>query len=206
MPDKSTFMRMREDEREIRKALIINAAMGLFERMPFHEIGMRDIASEAGVSAASIYRYFPSRDDLFAEALIRDIIIIEQRFEKRMEDQDASIDEFAVEVIDSLIDNEPTYQMIRYFTTKADMEPHILSRFETVSRNFLDLLDQVLAKEGADKDKVRDFSFGFIASLTGIIMTFRNLPSRNNEDKRQGMHKLALLIAANFRAGIKAGS
>ena len=83
MPDKSTFMRMREDEREIRKTLIINAAMILFERMPFQDIGMRDIAAEAGVSAASIYRYFPSRDDLFAEALIRDMIIVEQRFGPR---------------------------------------------------------------------------------------------------------------------------
>ncbi len=201
MPDKSTFMRMREDEREIRKTLIINAAMGLFERMPFHEIGMRDIASEAGVSAASIYRYFPSRDDLFAEALIRDIIIIEQRFEKRMEDQNASIEEFAVEVIDSLIDNEPTYQMIRYFTTKADMEPHILNRFETVSRYFLDLLDQVLARAGA-KEQAREFSYAFIASLTGVIMTFRNLPRSSSEEKRKEMHQLALLIASVFRTGI----
>ncbi len=201
MPDKSTFMRMREDEREIRKTLIINAAMGLFERMPFHEIGMRDIAAEAGVSAASIYRYFPSRDDLFAEALIRDIIIIEQRFEKRMEDQNASIEEFAVEVIDSLIDNEPTYQMIRYFTTKADMEPHILNRFETVSRYFLDLLDQVLARAGA-KEQAREFSYAFIASLTGVIMTFRNLPRSSNEEKRKEMHQLALLIASVFRTGI----
>jgi AcrR family transcriptional regulator len=66
-------MKLREDEREVRKALIIGAAMKLFEEKSFHEIGMRDIAAEAGVSAASIYRYFPSRDDLFVEALIQDI-------------------------------------------------------------------------------------------------------------------------------------
>jgi len=203
MPDKSTFMRMREDEREIRKTLIINAAMGLFERMPFHEIGMRDIAAEAGVSAASIYRYFPSRDDLFAEALIRDIIIVEQRFEKRMEDQTASLEEFAVEVVDYLIDNEPTYQMMRYFTTKADMEPHIVNRFETVSRYFLDLLDQVLARAGA-KEKVRTFSHAFVASLAGVVMTFRNYPGSSTEDKRENMHQLALLIASVFRTGIPA--
>ena len=73
MSDRSTFMKLRQDEREVRKSLIITAAMKLFEERSFHDIGMRDIASEAGVSAASIYRYFPSRDDLFIEALIQDI-------------------------------------------------------------------------------------------------------------------------------------
>ncbi len=56
----------------------------------------------------------------------------------RMEDQSASIEEFAVEVSDYLIDNEPTYQMMSYFMTKNDMEPQILNRFNTVSRYFLD--------------------------------------------------------------------
>jgi AcrR family transcriptional regulator len=204
MPDKSTFMRMREDEREIRKTLIINAAMILFERMPFQDIGMRDIAAEAGVSAASIYRYFPSRDDLFAEALIRDIIIVEQRFEKRMEDQRASIEEFAVEVSDYLIDNEPTYQMMSYFMTKIDMEPQVVSRFNTVSRYFLDLLDQVLMRAGAQKEMVQMYSQAFFASLTGIIMVFRNHPGRSREEKRKQIHKLVLLIASVFRNGMNA--
>jgi len=202
MPDKSTFMRMREDEREIRKTLIINAAMILFERMPFQDIGMRDIAAEAGVSAASIYRYFPSRDDLFAEALIRDMIIVEQRFEKRMEDQSASIEEFAVELIDYLIDNEQTYQMMCYFLTKVDMEAHIINRFNTVSRYFLDILDQVLVRAGAEQN-VRYFSHTLFSSLAGIVMAFRNFPGHTKEEKRKHMHKLALLLASVFRSGIQ---
>lgn len=203
MPDKSTFMRMREDEREIRKTLIINAAMILFERMPFQEIGMRDIAAEAGVSAASIYRYFPSRDDLFAEALIRDIIIVEQRFEKRMEDQSASIEELAMEVVDYLFDNEPTYQMMSYFMTKVDMESHILNRFNTVSRYFLDLLDQILIRTGAEGD-VRSYSQALFASLAGVVMAFRNYPGRPKEERRKHIHRLALLVASVFRKGMEA--
>ncbi len=201
MTDKSTFMRMREDEREIRKTLIINAAMTLFERMPFQDIGMRDIAAEAGVSAASIYRYFPSRDDLFAEALIRDIIIVEQRFEKRMEDQTASIDELAVEFVDYLFDNEQTYQMMTYFMTKVDIEVHILNRFSTVARYFLDLLDQVLAREGAD-GTIRFYSHALFAALAGVVMTFRNFPGHSKEERRKHIHRLALLIASVFRNGM----
>ena len=70
MGDKSTFKQLREDEREVRKQLIIKAAKELFEEKSFHEIGMRDIAIKAGVSAASIYRYFPSRDDLVTALIV----------------------------------------------------------------------------------------------------------------------------------------
>ena len=78
----SAFMKLREDEREIRKTLIMEAALKLFETKLFHEIGMREIAKEAGVSAATIYRYFPSRDDLFIEALIQDVNNIEKQLEQ----------------------------------------------------------------------------------------------------------------------------
>ncbi len=37
--------------------------MLLFSPMPFDKVGMRDIAPEAGLSPASIYRYFSNRDD-----------------------------------------------------------------------------------------------------------------------------------------------
>lgn len=83
--------------------------MKLFEEKSFHEIGMRDIAAEAGVSAASIYRYFPSRDDLFVEALIQDINSIEKLHERRMTEL-KSIEDLAVAVVDYLIDNEATFR------------------------------------------------------------------------------------------------
>jgi hypothetical protein len=92
--------------------------------------------------------------------------------------------------------------MMSYFMTKNDMEPQIISRFNTVSRYFLDLLNQVLMRAGANKDKVQVYSQAFFASLTGIIMAFRNYPGRSREEKRRQIHKLALLIAAVFRKGM----
>jgi DNA-binding transcriptional regulator YbjK len=40
----STFQKLRKEERETRKNLIVNAAMDLFSQKDFHKIGMRDIA------------------------------------------------------------------------------------------------------------------------------------------------------------------
>ena len=83
MTDQSTFMRLREDEREVRKALIMEAAMKLFEEKLFHEIGMRDIAKEAGVSPASVIVHFKNKTALLEVTLYEEI---EAKLEKRPED------------------------------------------------------------------------------------------------------------------------
>lgn len=192
MSDRSTFMKLREDEREVRKSLIINAAMKLFEEKSFHEIGMRDIAAEAGVSAASIYRYFPSRDDLFVEALIQDINTIEKLLEQALE-RGGSIEELGVAVVDYLIDNEATFQMMCHFMIRGEVNSRALKKFNAVQRYFLKMFDEVVARaEGVET--IRFFTHAFFASLAGVVMTFRNYPGRSAEERRSYMHKLALLI------------
>ena len=190
--DKSTFKQLREDEREVRKQLIIKAAMELFEEKSFHDIGMRDIAVKAGVSAASIYRYFPSRDDLFVEALLQDINNIEQRLQERI-DNGESIEDLAIAVVDYLIDNEATFQMMCHFMIRGELNPQALKKFNGVQRYFLKMFENVIKQmEGAESLRLN--TQAFFASLAGVVLTFRNYPGRTAEEKRRAMHKLALLI------------
>lgn len=192
MSDKSTFEQLREDEREVRKQLIIKAAMELFEEKSFHEIGMRDIALKAGVSAASIYRYFPSRDDLFVEALIQDINIIEKRLQQRLENG-SNIEELAVAVVDYLIDNEATFQMMVHFMIRGELNPQALKKFNSVQRYFLNMFENVV-KQTEGSQQLRLNAQAFFASLAGVVLTFRNYPGRTAEEKRKSVHKLALMI------------
>jgi AcrR family transcriptional regulator len=190
--DKSTFKQLREDEREVRKQLIIKAAMELFEEKSFHDIGMRDIAVKAGVSAASIYRYFPSRDDLFVEALLQDINNIEQRLQERV-DNGESIEDLGIAVVDYLIDNEATFQMMCHFMIRGELNPQALKKFNGVQRYFLKMFENVINQmEGAENLRLN--TQAFFASLAGVVLTFRNYPGRTAEEKRRAMHKLALLI------------
>ena len=192
MPDKSTFEQLREDEREVRKQLIIKAAMELFEEKSFHEIGMRDIALQAGVSAASIYRYFPSRDDLFVESLIQDINLIEKLL-TRLVERGRSIEDLTIAVVDYLIDNEATFQMMVHFMIRGELNPQALKKFNSVQRYFLNMFDNVVQKaQGAERMNLN--SQAFFASLAGVVLTFRNYPGRTAEEKRKSIHKLALMI------------
>ncbi len=193
MSERSTFMKLREDEREVRKSLIMEAAMKLFEEKLFHEIGMRDIAKEAGVSAATIYRYFPSRDDLFVEALIQDMNNIEKRLEQRLEEGTSAIEDLAIAVVDYLIDNEASFQMMCHFMIRGGINPRAMNKFNAVQVYFMNMFDEVVKKAGYRGDN-RYFTQAFFASLAGVVMTFRNYPGRTKEERRKHMHTLAMLI------------
>jgi len=198
MAETSAFMKLREDEREIRKTLIMEAAMKLFEKKSFHEIGMRDIAKEAGVSAATIYRYFPGRDDLFIDALIQDINNIEKLMSQRQKelrkrDKGISIEDFAVQVVDYLIDNEATFQMMCHFMIRGGINPRVMKKFDAVQVYFMNMFNDVMKKVGVSEEDSY-YAQAFFASLTGVVMTVRNYPNRTKEEKRKHMHTLAMLI------------
>jgi AcrR family transcriptional regulator len=67
MPEKTTFNNLRLKERQIRMDLIIDAAQQVFAVRPYDKVSMKEIAEEAGISAASIYTYFTNQEALFTE-------------------------------------------------------------------------------------------------------------------------------------------
>ena len=66
IPD-PTSLPERQQERRQR---IVRAAIALLERGEYEAIQMRDVAQEAGVALATIYRYFTSKEHLYAAALL----------------------------------------------------------------------------------------------------------------------------------------
>ncbi|MBC2716684.1 MAG: helix-turn-helix transcriptional regulator [Desulfobacteraceae bacterium] len=166
--------------------------MELFEEKSFHEIGMRDIAVKAGVSAASIYRYFPSRDDLFVEALFQDINTIEKLLQQRVKNGD-NMETITLAVVDYMVDNEATFQMMCHFMIRGELNPQALKKFNGVQRYFLNMFDNVV-KHTDDAGNLRLNTQAFFASLAGVVLTFRNYPGRTAEEKRKAIQKLALII------------
>ena len=56
-----------EAETENRRQEIIRFAGALFKKKGFEQVGMREIAAEAGIFAGSLYHHFPSKKALFIE-------------------------------------------------------------------------------------------------------------------------------------------
>lgn len=57
------------DWRLRRREAILAAAAELFARRPYHEVQVDDVAKRAGVGKATLYRYFPSKEELYLHAL-----------------------------------------------------------------------------------------------------------------------------------------
>ncbi len=206
----SILKQLREDERNARKDLILEAVLNLFEQKPFDEIGMRDIAAEAGVSAAAIYRYFPSQEELFMEAFLKDLNSIGKVFdndlaEATLDTPDDPLEELAQSIVNHLIDNEATFQMMSYLMIKGNMPDYLLTRFQALQEALGDKVISVFKLAGI-RSPDRILAHAYIASIMGVMMTFRNYPgeaiTKEITDIPSHIRRLASLIVRTFKAGI----
>ena len=196
----STFQKLRKEERETRKNLIIDAAMDLFAHKDFHNIGMRDIAKRAGISAAAIYRYFPSRDDVFVEALVRHMKVVEDLFEEKVKEGNTSLEELALGSVDYMLKNESVFQMMGHFMITGQIQPKALDRYNTMQRRFLDILERVNNQTEIGMNN-RLVTHAIYASITGVVMAFKNYPGRSPEEIRRHIYRLVQIISSVFSTG-----
>jgi AcrR family transcriptional regulator len=198
----STFGRLKQDERETRRNLIIDAAIRLFAQTPVTKVGMRDIAKEAGISAASIYRYFSDRDELFVEALLRESQVIGQGV-RRITGEAASfsIEQVGERFVAYLLEHDTFFQMMTHFMMDGKIGMASLQKFNETERRLIDAFDEMFRACGA-KGNIRLLSHAFFAALNGILITFRNYPGRDPQESRGHMLRLARIVAAVFEKGV----
>lgn len=63
--------RARKQPAEVRRETLLDAAVRVFARTPYHSAGTAAIAREAGVAEPTIYRHFASKRELYLAALER---------------------------------------------------------------------------------------------------------------------------------------
>jgi AcrR family transcriptional regulator len=146
---KSILKQLKEDEREVRRKLIISAAKILYKKCSFHDIGMRDIANEAGISVASLYQYFPSQDDLFVAILKTEMMAIRTKLWTGK----LSLEDISINIVDFLIDNEDIFMMMSHFMIKGERKPDTLEKFNIIQELFLNMLESSLSKSAPNINK-----------------------------------------------------
>ncbi len=199
----TTLEKLREQEREARRNIILDAAVSLFAREPFNKVGIRDIAAQAGMSPASIYRYFNDQDQLFVEALLREATAIGRNLVQRIErDGDVGLEELAVGFVQYLLDHEPFFRMMTHFMVDGGISLQALERFNETERRLLDVFEGRFRSLGV-RDNPRLLAHAFFSALNGVLITFCNYPGRSPEEIRRHMTRLAALLARTFQQGAK---
>ncbi len=201
MRGKGTFQRLREQEKEARRRIILEAAERVFGSCPFDKVSMRQIAKEAGISAAAIYRYFPDQQALFIESFLTGANRLLKRI-RRILDNHGTANDVAAEVVAFLWENDHYFRMMTHFMLHGEIREGHLERLNEMERRVLDHFQAVFL-EGSHRYDARLVAHAFFAALNGVLITFRNYPGRPPEEIRRHMERIADLIAQLFVKGLQ---
>ena len=154
---------------------------------------------EAGISHASIYRYFTDQQSLFFEAFLkgaRDIVEFpcEGRFGRG---RTGILEKFSEAYLSYLIENDQYFRMMTHFMLDGSVSPELLEKLNAAERLLLDQFDRLFRKMGKP-EPVRPLSYAFFAAMNGVLITFRNYPGRTTEAVHQHMKNVAKTIADKF--------
>lgn len=76
--------RVSEEYLEQRRREVLAAARACFARKGFHATSMREVLREAGVSAGTVYRYFPKKEDLVIAIAQENLSVVADTIESMM--------------------------------------------------------------------------------------------------------------------------
>ncbi|WP_075980684.1 TetR/AcrR family transcriptional regulator [Bacillus massilinigeriensis] len=194
---KITLKDLKAEEKAARKNLIVDTAIRLFSNRPLKEVGIRDIAKEAGISPALIYRYFSDQDELLLEAINRETGQMIHHFLLKVDElNENSLIEVAKEFVRYLFQHDHFFRMMTHFMMDRTIKREKLEKFDQHIRNLLEIFDGLFLRAGASQPRL--YSHALFASLNGILITYRHYPGKDERDVEKQIMKLTEVIGTLF--------
>ncbi|AGZ51542.1 bacterial regulatory s, tetR family protein [Mycobacterium kansasii 662] len=150
---------------------ILDTARTVFETYGLRRANIEDVAARAGVSRSTIYRRFPTKDELFERVVRREAELFFTTLDtatEGLDPQQAVIEAFALGV--RLIEDSPLYARI------AESEPELFGMFSRSHvfpiGQFADRIARTLRRCGADLPDadLADVADILLRVAVGIIM------------------------------------
>ena len=200
---KDTLNKLKQQERQIRENLIIDAARKVFGTKTYDQVSMNEIAKAAGIAKSSIYTYFPNQEALFVETAFRDtekfIALLKQRVKKT--DQ-ISLGVFINDYLDHNIENDAHWRMITHFALHGNIGEASAQKLNRISIQVMDLLEMVIKKIGY-RGETRLLAHTLFAALSGIMISFRKYPGRSEAERIAHMKRIAGMVEQMLMTFIK---
>lgn len=198
MAPRETLQRLREQEREARRDLIVDAARRLFGAGTFDRTSMQEIAAEAGIAKSSIYTYFRNQEALFVETAFRDTNrLIDELEGKAAEAGGLDIAGVVRHCIDFCVGNDAYWRMITRFALYGKLSRESVRKLDVVARRLMDLVEGLFPPEKAGTDS-RLSPHALFAGVVGILVAFRKYPGRTEEELVAHMKAVGDHLASLF--------
>ena len=194
MAGRNTLSKLKQQEREIRENLIIDAARTVFGAKTYDQVSMNEIAKAAGIAKSSIYTYFPNQEALFVETAFRDTGKFIAALKERVQDERSpSLESFINDYLDYNIEHDAHWRMITHFALHGNIGEASAEKLNQISKQVMDLLETVLKKFDYQGD-TRLLSHTLFATLSGIMISFRKYPGRTEPARIAHMKRIAKMV------------
>ena len=194
MAKKDTLIKLKEKERQLRQALIIEAARQVFGEKTYDQVSMSEIADAAGIAKSSIYTYFKGQEELYAQIAYQDTCVFIKKLKERLQPDDRHAIRKAIEYFLSYyITHEPQWRMITHFALHGGKNMESMDKLNTVGRRLMDAFEIIFKSSGCKHD-TRLLSHTLFSCLSGVLIAFRKYPGRSEQDRIAHMKKIGAVI------------
>ncbi|EAR11454.1 TetR/AcrR family transcriptional regulator [Reinekea blandensis] len=169
----SSWQRARRDDQiEQREAQILQAASDLFDQFRYDDITLARIAKAAGFTRSNLYRYFPTREDVFLTLMSRDMDDWVDKVTQLMSHSDLDAESFVDHWMPVILSNP---RMMRFyellagvFEQKASAE-RLLAFKQRLHEQMAVIIDQLLMQNlFASSDGASRFLVSHLAFVSGL--------------------------------------
>ena len=143
----------KEEERKYRQNLIIEGALTIFKEKGLEKATMEEIANSSGFGTATLYYYFPSKEDILIAMMERGWIQLWESIEEKIDDDIPSRKKF-IKLLNTMgkivIDNKSLYEFL--FTA-----PHTIEKSKQTWKPYQESLYKALQEileQGAKEENI----------------------------------------------------
>jgi AcrR family transcriptional regulator len=182
-----------------RRERVIDAAYDLLTAMPYERIQMREVSEESGVAIATVYRYFKSKELLFAHVLVRWV----NRFGTRVQNRPARGPTNEDRLVDVLTRGIRAFErMPQFFSAFQMVETCADPEARELTRKLASELNTVYATAlvGVESDAVSDIIFACNAVMNQLLKAW-TLGQCDIDDVYRSMERLIRLLLSSPESG-----
>ncbi len=199
MKNQSKFSKLREQQREKRKNLIIDAAEMVFTERPFNEVSIRKIAKEAGITPTAIYRYFPDKQSLFFATYERDAQKLSKVVSEAIGDgTELRINELSMRYLEFFRTHGQTFRYLANFAVDETISEDCTYMLNLATRPLFDQVERYFKKFQPDMD-VRVLARAYFAAINGALISYQKYPGKTSEQIWEHMRMIAGAISHIFQ-------
>jgi len=165
-----------------RKKQILKCAVTVFARSNYQSARMADIAAEAGISEAAVYKYFPSKSAIYLNVLehmsTRILIFWQDEIDKEP-DAYKALRNMGLTYFRRM-SRHPEEVKVQFKAIAEAGNPEIANRLRKDHENYMRLIRKVIRKgirDGSFQKDADPDALGFLFDGVGILMNMMNLLS-----------------------------